>query len=266
MVRIRITADDYGLDPGVNAGIEALAAAGQVDAVSLMPHAGALLGSWTRLQAPGVTLGAHLVFVEEAPLGQDPELAPLLTGGRFPGSYRSLLGVLAFHPALAEPLAREGALQIDRLLDMGVPVAFVNSHQHVHLFPVLWRALRPVLEARGLEVRAISRILPGPAKQVLVDAVSSISLKAWPLDRCRGVRPVGIESAGRMTAEAAARAARRARPALARGEQVELVVHPGFGSAALKAGYPHWGYQWQTEWDQLASGEIRRAMNEALSE
>jgi len=261
---VAITADDYGLDPAVNRGIEALAGAGAVDAVSIMAHADADLASLGRLRLTPARLGAHLVLVEEKPLGRDPALEALLTDGRLPRSYRSLFSALAWRPSLAAPLAAEAGLQIERLRGLGVDLAFVNSHQHVHLFPPLWKALRPLFESLGLEVRAARRIRPGPIKQLLVEGVSSLSLWRWPLERCPWIHPTGIAMAGRLDLAGAARAGRGARAALAGGERVELVTHPGFESPGLLARYAHWGYCWQTEWSLLASGAVRRALDEAL--
>src|SRR5689334_1051849 len=60
-----ITADDYGLSPGVNAAIEHLAAAGAISAVSVMVHPDAHLDTLHRLTATGVALGLHVVLTRE---------------------------------------------------------------------------------------------------------------------------------------------------------------------------------------------------------
>jgi len=266
MAGVTITADDYGLDPAVNLGIEALARAGSVDAVSVMAHADAELSTLDRLALPGLRLGVHLVLVEERPLGREPDLGQLLTRGHLPGNYRSLFSALVLRPSLAQALAAEARLQIERVLGLGVSVSFVNSHQHVHLFPPLWRALRPVFDEFGLDVRAVARFRAGPPKQCLVDAASSLSLWRWPLLRCGKIRPIGIELAGRLDRAGAARAVRSAKWALALGERAELVVHPGTETPELLFRYAHWGYHWQTELSLLASGTIRRALDEALVE
>jgi predicted glycoside hydrolase/deacetylase ChbG (UPF0249 family) len=49
-------------------------------------------------------------------------------------------------PALKSEIARECALQIERLRDTGVGVTHVDGHQHVHVFP---SALRVVADAAG---------------------------------------------------------------------------------------------------------------------
>src|SRR5689334_11287628 len=136
---IWVTADDYGLTPAVNRGITQLVSSGAITAVSVMMHAGAHLEQLASLAALRPTLGLHLVFVEEAPLGPSSRLGGLLDrDGRFP-SYPRLFGRLLANPALATLLRDEAEAQLDRYRASGLPLQFINSHQHVHLFPPLWR-------------------------------------------------------------------------------------------------------------------------------
>lgn len=252
MTPIRITADDYGLDPEVNRGIEDLALAGAVQAVSIMAHRGAHLDTLPRLQASGVRLGVHLVLVEER---------PLLGEGPLPPGFRSLFLRLLRRPALAGDLVLEARAQVDRLRAEGLALAFINSHQHVHLFPPLWRALRPWLATWGLEVRAARRWVPSPLKQALVETSSCLSLGLWPLPECPTVHPVGIHAAGRLDLETLAQGARCCRRALALGEPLEWVCHPGYERPELRARYGAWDYHWQDELTLLKAGQVRRVLD-----
>jgi chitin disaccharide deacetylase len=257
-LEMQITADDYGLHEAVNRGIEALAFARQVDAVSVMGHRDADWSSLDELKRSGVPLGAHLVLVQERPLIQSGALATLLEDGCLPGSYRALFRRVALRPALARALAEEAAAQVARLRAEGVTIAFVNSHEHVHLFPPIWSALHGLLDSDGWQVRAVPRPRwSAPPKQLAVDVSGALCWWRAPLRRARAIRPVGIDLAGRMTAQAVERVARRHAGELA---GLELVVHPGRDSRTLQERYGHWKYRWGEELAALQSGAVRRAL------
>lgn len=262
---VRIAADDFGLDPSVNQGIRELAEGGHVDAVSIMAHEGACLEDLDGLAGTRASLGAHVVLVEERPLGGEAGLEPILQAGRFPKSYKSLFAGVVLRPSLLPALAREARCQILRLVEAGLDLQFANSHQHVHLFPPLWKVLGPVFAEFGLEVRASRGFRLRPDRQGMLDLASSLALWRHPVPDLAVVRPIGVNAAGRMTPEAASRAARAASAALGRGERAELVTHPGHESERLWSRYGHWDYRWQTEYQHLAAGAIRRALDEAVS-
>ncbi len=262
--RVLVTADDYGLDPAVNHGIERLAAARQVDGVSVMAHPEADWSSLSSLLATGVSTGAHLVLVEERPLTSGRSIAPLLEGGRLPASYRALFARLAARPWLLRALVEEASAQLARLEASGVPLQFVNSHQHVHLFPPLWLALRPLLDRKGWRIRAVrGRVRRGPPRQVAVELAGALSWAMGPLREADAVRPIGVEAAGRLDGAAAHAAAARCR-----GERgaMELVVHPGEESPGLRRRYAHWRYRWALELLALERGEVRAAIDHAIQE
>jgi chitin disaccharide deacetylase len=145
---LRITADDYGLCPGVNAGIEELAAQGAISAVSVMVHDQAKLETAHRLGHLPVRTGLHLVFVEERPLSAPSELSGLLTrSGTLPRTYRDLFARLVLRPWLAQALASEARRQMERFAALGLRLDFINSHQHTHMFPTVWHALRDLWSA-----------------------------------------------------------------------------------------------------------------------
>src|SRR5688572_5452880 len=147
-----ITADDYGLSPGTNSSIEALAEASAISAASVMAHADADLGSIDRLKRSGTLLGLHLCFTQARPLVRARELGKW--GGRLPGGYKQLFAELAVRPSLLGLIADEADAQVDRLAGAGITIDFINGHEHVHLFPPLWPiALRAARRARARAVR-----------------------------------------------------------------------------------------------------------------
>jgi predicted glycoside hydrolase/deacetylase ChbG (UPF0249 family) len=231
-----------------------------------MVHDVARLESLARLKDAGIAMGPHLVFVEEAPLLPATVLGPLLEkDGRFPRSYGVLFAKLITRPWLATLLRMEAEAQIDRYLSLGLPVNLINSHQHVHLFPPIWRALAPVFRHHpGAAIRASTRLSTRFDKQGLLDLSSRLAALMTPLRHHDLLQPLGVSYSGHLTADVAS--AVIARRALERGvdassaSPLELVVHPALEDTELRERYGHWRFEWRREYDMLASGALRESL------
>jgi len=257
--RLLITADDYGLHPAINRGIEELAASGAIDRVSIMAHRDAYLETLPALLKTHVELGIHFVMVEEYPLLNTLDPAQL-NKGRLPKNYSALFRLLIVNPTFAKALALEAKAQLERLQGLGIALRHANSHQHVHLFPPLWRALKPLFEKSKLVVRAAKTAHLGPLKQVLVEGASAFSWKLWPLHGGETIHPLGIELAGSLSAPRLRATAADLQTRLRGDGAAELVVHPGHEDSTLLAQYKHWRYSWEGEYQALASGSVREIL------
>lgn len=262
MTPLCITADDYGLDAAIDRGIEELAEAGAISAVSVMAHADAHLdpAGLARLHKSGVAVGIHLVLVEERPLSA--AAAALVDGaGRLPATWKALFARVVRRPASLAALAREAEAQVARHRALGLPLSFINSHQHVHLWPPIWLALAPLFDALGAPVRLAHRLRRQPPKQALVELAARTAARLRPLARRRVLSPVGIDVAGRMNADALRATLGRLAREPARPDVLhELVVHPGHEDAALRRRYGHWRYAWQAEYELFASDTCRQIL------
>lgn len=149
MKRLIINADDLGADVPRNEGIFEAIRAGVVTSATILPNGPALEHALGKIRSGGfeqVSFGVHLNLTEGRPLAEG---LSCLTGpdGNFLGkaaAHRLLM--MVDDPALKSEIARECALQIERLRDTGVGVTHVDGHQHVHVFP---SALRIVADAAG---------------------------------------------------------------------------------------------------------------------
>lgn len=252
-----VTADDYGLSPAVNAGIEDAVARGAVTGVSVMMHPGADL---ERVGWMANVSGIHLVLVEEAPILSSRLLGPLLDrDGRLPRDYGTLFRKIAADPRVARLLRLEAEAQVDRYVGLGLAVRFINSHQHVHLFPLVWRALRPIF-ARFPD--AFVRVAaPGPlrlSRQAMLGLAAGLSRRLSPVNGLRNIDAIGVDFAGRLTVPAASAAfAAWAAGRRRSSAPAELVVHPGFEDDQMHRQYGHWRYHWREEYEVLMSDEFR---------
>ena len=235
-MRLCVTADDYGLSAGGNAAIEELTGRGVLSAVSVMVHEGARLDGVARLARDGVAVGLHLVLTRERPLS-DALLGTALvdSDGRLPPDWRALFARLTRRPWLLARVREEAEAQLARFSSLGVPLAFVNGHEHVHLWPLLWPMVAGlVTRVPGAGVRtARDQGWLGP-RQAMVALASRASWALRPLaDRPR-YSPLGVDDAERLTHPAIVRLLRAAEK-LPSTVIPELVVHPAHEHALLSS-------------------------------
>lgn len=186
---LRINADDFGLTPAISRSILHAVKAGLVNSVSVVPFfdpaSRALLDALQR--EPDVKVGAHLTFIE-VPLLTRPRAFP---DGKPPASYKPFLRAWLEGKVRPRDVEREWRAQLDLLGErMGkANIHHLDSHQHLHLMPGMWKVARRLQRDYGISVlrspyepslRALRKDLPmGAALQALAWARSSHSSETF---------------------------------------------------------------------------------------
>jgi len=153
MKRLIINADDLGADVARNEGIFEAMRAGVVTSATVLPNGPALDHALGKIRSGGyeqVSFGVHLNLTEGRPLAEG---LSCLTGpdGNFRGkaaAHRLLMQ--AGNALLQADIARETALQIERLLDAAIEITHIDGHQHVHVFPSALRTVAETAISRGI--------------------------------------------------------------------------------------------------------------------
>ncbi len=146
-----VNADDYGYFNSVSRGILELAREGIVTATGLFANAEHFDEHVSWLQDyQDLDLGVHLSLSERIPLTSGMRKKLARWGGRFPDKYTVakaiMSGFLKKNLVLAE--WRE---QIERCLAKGVTLRFLNSHEHMHMLPVLFPVTQALAEEYNIE-------------------------------------------------------------------------------------------------------------------
>jgi predicted glycoside hydrolase/deacetylase ChbG (UPF0249 family) len=264
--RLVVTADDVGLHPGMTAGALAAHDRGVVTACSVAPCGADFPAAVRALAArPALDVGIHLALVGERPLSPLSEVRSLVGGdGRFPHAWTAFLARYLARSVSLDEVEREWRRQIARLGEAGLAPVHLNSHQHLHALPRLFRLAVRLAREHGIP---FVRLPSDPAAErrlgaraLAVRGLGATARRARHHLESAGEGPapsleatVGILVAGRLDLQRLL--------ALLGGVRgrAELVCHPGTGDADLERA-TRWGYRWETETSALCDAAVRASL------
>jgi predicted glycoside hydrolase/deacetylase ChbG (UPF0249 family) len=146
-------ADDFGISPGVNRAIVQAHTQGCLNSTSLMitlkyaPQAIELART-----LPDLHIGLHANLTNEQAVLPHAEI-PLLTdeNGKFCHGFVDLALLSVLHPIeLKRQVKAEIKAQLDKALAAGVKLEHLDSHRHVHMIPLLFKAFMELQQEYGL--------------------------------------------------------------------------------------------------------------------
>jgi chitin disaccharide deacetylase len=154
--RLIVNADDFGMAPGVNRAVLELHAAEVLTSATLMARAAATEEAVKMaLAMPTLGIGCHIVLVDGSPASDPQSIASIVdgtTGAFFPSIGEFLKRLYTARIRIAQ-IEAEAAAQIALLQSYGLRLTHIDTHKHMHMFPLV---LRPVLRAaRAAGIRAI---------------------------------------------------------------------------------------------------------------
>jgi predicted glycoside hydrolase/deacetylase ChbG (UPF0249 family) len=245
--RVIVHADDFGLHPSLNEGIELAHRDGLVTSTSLMPTGPAFADALRRVQSlPDLDLGLHfaLVGVPDSP----PTLSRFLSAygrGQLPAS------------AVAATLRRQF-----EALD-GLDISHIDSHQHLHALPSIMRvvcrfAAANHIHAIRLPIDGLPYAAVPPTRRVQAAALAAMARLSRRYMNVYGLATSdhfsGMAVSGHLTSSTLAAYLTNSHNGL-----TEIVCHPGTDNAVLAQTFD-WGYNWQGELSALCSPEARAAL------
>lgn len=256
-----VSADDFGLTPGVSRGILRAAEDGVLTSTSVLVVAPAFASHASSLRDSPLGVGVHLALVgEDPPLLSAREVPTLVDRrGAFPASWRQLLARLATRRVDPADVRRELRAQVDLARSNGLFPTHLDSHQHVHV----WPSLVPIVEelAREAGIPALRHPVRGD-RSATGRALDLLSARATRRYRAAGLRlpdtAVGMDRSGRLDVATMA-ALIEGLGARADLGSAELATHPGLADDPDRDRY-RWGYRWSDELEALCSPEVAQAV------
>jgi hopanoid biosynthesis associated protein HpnK len=157
--RLIVTADDFGISPGVNEAIENAHRGGILSAASLMVAGDSAADAVDRARRlPSLGVGLHLVLVDGRPLLPARQLPDLVdAAGFFPNAMASHGARLFFSAAARRQAAAEIRAQLEAFRATGLPLDHVNAHHHFHFHPVVRDILIGLAPEYGIRAIRVPR-------------------------------------------------------------------------------------------------------------
>lgn len=254
-----VNADDLGLTEGVCRAIARAHRDGVVTSTSVLAVGRAFDTAMAVAGDSGhLGLGAHLAIVgEDPPLLSAREIPTLVDRrGRFPLTYAQVLARAAAGRLDPADIEREFRTQLSRVLDGGVPVTHVDTHQHLHLWPAIGKIAVSLASRTGVPCVRVPmthrRWWPGGPGVRLLSRLLRRQVTAAGL--CATADFAGLDEAGHLDAMAlqGALAARRS----AGAPSVEINVHPG-EAGDCDLGRFAWKYRWSEELAAVTDPAVR---------
>ncbi|MEO8585747.1 MAG: ChbG/HpnK family deacetylase [Acidobacteriota bacterium] len=269
MTRVVLNADDFGLAPAHTRRIATLRAGGFLTDVSLLVNGTSFDAAAVGLREAGVyDAGVHLCITGgERPVSPTRTVPSLLTGDSFRAHWPGVLLALAAGRIRRAEVEREWEAQITRAESAGLRVTHLDSHQNLHLHPLLFPVA--VALARQFHVPFVRAPRPDdPPDRPDAPPFSRLRARLLALLGGRGrrlldaaglpepPRVLGLAEAGHMTAARFACAVAN----LPEGDY-EVALHTGDEDDVTRERY-HWGYDWRGEAEALESGAVAAALAE----
>jgi predicted glycoside hydrolase/deacetylase ChbG (UPF0249 family) len=258
-----VNADDYGLTEGVSRAILHAHREGVVTSTSVLALAPGFAPSAPWLaDAPELGTGAHLAAVgEDPPLLSAREVPTLVDRrGRLWASWRTFLPRAAAGRIDPDDLRREFGAQLEAIVAAGVHVDHLDTHQNLHLWPMVADVVLDLGEAHDVRTVRVTRSSGrGPVgvavRRLATRLEGELALRGWRWpETSTGLDEAGALDRGAMVSALGRLAATRARTA-------ELATHPGGAADADRDRY-RWSYRWEDEYAALCSATVRAAVDE----
>lgn len=134
MNRVIINADDFGINKTVAAETIRLLRDGKISSATIMANGTALDEVKVAVaDFPNASFGVHLCLTEYQSLTKSEILEKYhITDGNGDFAKRAIFNVSSFPEELCLAIKHELSAQIEKLLDMGIPISHADSHHLVH--------------------------------------------------------------------------------------------------------------------------------------
>jgi hopanoid biosynthesis associated protein HpnK len=268
--RLIVSADDFGMSSGVNAGIMAAHRDGILTDASLMVNGAASAEAIDLARAtPSLSVGLHLVLVQGRASAEPRDIPALVDATGMFRNHSVWAGVRYFFlPRIRAQLETEVRAQLDRFLATGLSLSHVDGHLNIHMHPTVLAILLRLTPRYGIRAirlprepwRISLRLDQRERRRKLVEAAvfGALTRHAAPRLAAHGIRHpdqmFGLHQSGHVD-ERYCLGVLSALPA----GVTEIYSHPARLDAEARRWRPP-DYEAEAELRALTSGRVREAL------
>jgi chitin disaccharide deacetylase len=206
-------------------------------------------------------VGVHLNLTEGRPLTSELRRGLSRWSGQFPQKF-AMAGAILSGAIKTEDVSREWGAQIERCLDNGLRVKFLNSHEHLHMLPSLFPMVKVLAKDHDIQhIRFPTSRLGGGTSNgshfrgAVIKVLGTINRRRADT---RTARFLGMEASGKLDLPYLERSLSR----LGAGEIYELMCHPGeFDAQEVTDARLLRYHDWQGELSALTSPAARELLH-----
>jgi hopanoid biosynthesis associated protein HpnK len=275
-----VNADDFGLTAGVNRAIVESHIGGIVSSATLMANGARFEDAVTAARsAPNLSVGCHVVLVDGTPVSPPGALDTLVAiRSAEPDKFYSSLSAFAARAMLGgfdrDQLVAEITAQIRKIQATGLAVTHLDTHKHAHIFPEILAALlraaricgvrairNPIVPVKALHARQFKGKAHLWKRYGQVRILHTFSGQFYQRTKRAGlVTPDGVLGVIE-TGSLGISLLRQTLASLPEGTW-ELVCHPGYNDADLRAAHTRLLDAREEERRLLTSAELRQFLDE----
>ena len=280
MRQLIVNADDLGLTVGVNRAIREAHSDGIVTSATLMASGSAFDDAVALARSmPRLAVGCHVVLVDGAPVSERGSIQTLLANRSVrPERFYSRISAVAARAVFGrldpDQLVSEIVAQVQKIQAAGLQVTHLDTHKHTHIFPQILRGLvkaaricgvaavrNPFVPSQSLRPRQFSRRPRLWKRYAQVRMLRSFATQFHDKMKRAGLATpdgvVGLIETGSFDRPML----RRALVDLPEGRW-ELVCHPGYDDADLRAAHTRLLSSRERERQLLTSADLRHFLEE----
>jgi hopanoid biosynthesis associated protein HpnK len=270
--RLIVNADDFGLSTEVNEGILEAFEQGILTSTSLIPTGEAFRHAVEiARKTPSLDVGIHLTLTGEKSVLEKNEIPTLVDEkGNFRRSVYPFFSDYIRNRISMEDVRNEYSAQFDKVIDHGISISHIDSHQHLHVLPKILeitiqlanrhgiRAIRFPKERIRIQHLATGSNYPRLIQQIVLNifcAYSRERMKHYATDHFHGFYYGGDLDKNNL---------KRILVEQLDNGIVEIMCHPGRiidGKTMEK--YSHWNYQWDNELEGLVDPDVINIVRES---
>ncbi len=252
---IKINADDYGLHEDINKGILEAIRNNLINSVSIACCTTSL--SNQDLQAiidlkkenPTLDIGIHPMLTEGKALTGITSLTN--EKGEFPIYITGFIKNLILGKIKSADIFEELEAQIKFLLDKGMEITHIDSHQHVHLLPGVWQIYKAL--ADKYKIKRLRSSYESLWKAILTFSPSIIIYQLIAFYRYitnpSMMKTIGIFCSCNFNT---AKVQKTLEKLIKKKKDFEIMLHPGISTESLKKTYGYWRVcNWQNDLNEL---------------
>jgi chitin disaccharide deacetylase len=257
-----VNADDYGYFRCVSKGILKSATDGVVTATGVFANTNHFgeHAAWLR-DCDALDAGVHLNLTDGTPLTSDLQKMLLRWSGRFPRKFAMAKAILS-GAIKVDAVQREWRAQIERCLEHGLKLSFLNSHEHMHMLPSLFPVAKAL--ARDYDIRHIrfpkSRLAGSMSRgslfrSAVIKVLETVNRRHMNTSTAHFL---GLEASGKLDMQYLQETVSRLRA----GRIYELMCHPGdFDPQEVSNPRLLRYHDWQGELRTLTSPALRELLD-----